>query len=70
MLVNYLRGRHAGKGDTRTQDTDSKGLADKWTLLLQIDSNEENEMMWADCGRYISGFKKRIYGTENSKTLG
>ncbi|MGM1430739.1 DUF1963 domain-containing protein [Sphingobacterium lactis] len=26
-------------------------MADKWTLLLQIDSNEENEMRWADCGR-------------------
>ncbi|MCD8213652.1 MAG: DUF1963 domain-containing protein [Campylobacter sp.] len=27
-----------------------KNISD-WTLLLQIDSNEENEMMWGDCGR-------------------
>ncbi|RYU93112.1 YwqG family protein [Emticicia agri] len=26
-------------------------IAKNWILLLQIDSNEENKMMWGDCGR-------------------
>jgi len=29
-----------------------------WVLLLQIDSNEENEMMWGDCGRLYFWIKK------------
>lgn len=29
-----------------------------WRLLLQIDSNDENEMMWGDCGRLYFWIKK------------
>ncbi len=32
--------------------------AKKWRLLLQIDSNEENEMMWGDVGRLYFWIKK------------
>lgn len=32
--------------------------AKNWRLLLQIDSNEENEMMWGDCGRLYFWIKK------------
>ena len=43
--------------------TDSKAKelepnAKNWRLLLQIDSNEENEMMWGDCGRLYFWIKK------------
>jgi uncharacterized protein YwqG len=32
--------------------------AEKWLLLLQIDSNEENGMMWGDCGRIYFWIKR------------
>ena len=32
--------------------------AKNWRLLLQIDSNEENDMMWGDCGRLYFWIKK------------
>lgn len=32
--------------------------AKNWRLLLQIDSNEENGMMWGDCGRLYFWIKK------------
>ena len=32
--------------------------AKNWQLLLQIDSNEENEMMWGDGGRLYFWIKK------------
>ena len=32
--------------------------AKKWKLLLQIDSNEENGMMWGDCGRLFFWIKE------------
>jgi uncharacterized protein YwqG len=32
--------------------------AKNWRLLLQIDSNDENEMMWGDCGRLYFWIKK------------
>jgi len=32
--------------------------AKKWRLLLQIDSNEENGMMWGDCGRLYFWIKE------------
>ena len=33
----------------------------EWTLLLQIGSNDENEMMWCDYGKFIYGSEKTIY---------
>jgi len=42
-------------------DPRAKGLepsAKNWILLLQIDSNDENEMMWGDCGRLYFWIKK------------
>ncbi|MDI9865670.1 YwqG family protein [Flectobacillus sp. DC10W] len=32
--------------------------AKNWRLLLQIDSNDENDMMWGDCGRLYFWIKK------------
>lgn len=32
--------------------------AKEWLLLLQIDSNEENGMMWGDCGRIYFWIKR------------
>src|SRR6218665_2777741 len=32
--------------------------AEKWLLLLQIDSNEENDMMWGDAGRIYFWIRK------------
>jgi uncharacterized protein YwqG len=32
--------------------------AKNWQLLLQIDSNEQNEMMWGDCGRLYFWIKR------------
>ncbi|TPE45178.1 YwqG family protein [Pontibacter mangrovi] len=42
-------------------DPRAKALAPNaanWRLLLQIDSNEANEMMWGDCGRLYFWIKK------------
>ena len=33
----------------------------EWTLLLQIGSNDENEMMWCDCGKIYLWIEKVIY---------
>ena len=30
----------------------------EWTLLLQIGSNDENEMMWCDCGKIYLWIRK------------
>lgn len=46
---------------TGYNDPKAKGLepnAKNWRLLLQIDSNEENEMMWGDSGRLYFWIKK------------
>jgi len=39
--------------------------AKNWLLLLQIDSNDENEMMWGDCGRLYFWIKKEDLLNQN-----
>ena len=43
---------------TGYNDPRAKANAKNWRLLLQIDSNEENGMMWGDCGRLYFWIKK------------
>jgi len=46
---------------TGYNDPKAKALepnAKNWQLLLQIDSNEENQMIWGDCGRLYFWIKK------------
>lgn len=42
--------------DPRAKELESN--AKNWRLLLQIDSNNENGMMWGDCGRLYFWIKK------------
>ncbi len=57
LVTNGLYcGNSSGYNDPRAKAL--KPNAKNWRLLLQIDSNEENEMMWGDCGRLYFWIKK------------
>lgn len=50
LVTNGLYcGDPSGYNDPRAKTLEPN--AKNWRLLLQIDSNEENDMMWGDCGR-------------------
>lgn len=49
-------GDPSGYNDPRAKALEPN--AKNWRLLLQIDSNDENEMMWGDCGRLYFWIKK------------
>ncbi|WP_276975506.1 YwqG family protein [Flavobacterium filum] len=50
LVTNGLYcGDSSGYNDLRAKALEPN--AKNWRLLMQIDSNEENEMMWGDCGR-------------------
>lgn len=50
LVTNGLYcGDSTGYNDPRANELAPN--AKNWRLLLQIDSNEKNEMMWGDCGR-------------------
>lgn len=50
-------GDPSGYNDPRVKALEPN--AKDWRLLLQIASNEENEMMWGDCGRLYFWIKKQ-----------
>ncbi|MBN8822380.1 MULTISPECIES: YwqG family protein [unclassified Spirosoma] len=57
LVTNGLyRGDPSGYNDLKVKALEPN--AKNWRLLLQIDSNEENEMMWGDCGRLYFWIKK------------
>lgn len=57
LVTNGLYcGDSSGYNDPRRKILEPN--AKDWRLLLQIDSNEENEMMWGDCGRLYFWIKK------------
>lgn len=57
LVTNGLYcGDPTGYNDPRAKALEPN--AKDWRLLLQIDSNEENEMMWGDCGRLYFWIKK------------
>lgn len=57
LVTNGLYcGDQTGFNDRRAKELEPN--AKNWRLLLQIDSNEENEMMWGDCGRLYFWIKK------------
>jgi uncharacterized protein YwqG len=57
LVTNGLYcGDSTGYNDPRAKAL--KPNAINWRLLLQIDSNDENEMMWGDCGRLYFWIKK------------
>lgn len=57
LVTNGLYcGDPSGYNDPRAKALEPN--AKNWRLLLQIDSNEENEMMWGDCGRLYFWIKK------------
>lgn len=57
LVTNGLYcGDASGFNDPRAKALEPN--AKDWRLLLQIDSNEENEMMWGDCGRLYFWIKK------------
>jgi len=57
LVTNGLYcGDPSGYNDPRAKELEPN--AKNWRLLLQIDSNEENEMMWGDCGRLYFWIKK------------
>jgi len=49
-------GDPSGYDDPRAKKLEPN--AKNWRLLLQIDSNDANEMMWGDCGRLYFWIKK------------
>jgi uncharacterized protein YwqG len=49
-------GDASGYNDPRVKSLEPN--AKNWKLLLQIDSNDENDMMWGDCGRLYFWIKK------------
>ncbi|MBT9394633.1 DUF1963 domain-containing protein [Hymenobacter sp. NST-14] len=59
LVTNGLYcGDPSGYQDPRAKDLESK--AADWRLLLQVDSNEEeNEMMWGDAGRLYFWIKEQ-----------
>lgn len=57
LVTNGLYcGDPSGYNDPRAKALEPN--AKNWRLLLQIDSNDENEMMWGDCGRLYFWIKK------------
>ena len=57
LVTNGLYcGDASGYNDPKRKELEPN--AKKWRLLLQIDSNEENGMMWGDCGRLYFWIKK------------
>jgi uncharacterized protein YwqG len=57
LVTNGLYcGDPSGYNDPRAKALEPNSR--NWRLLLQIDSNEENEMMWGDCGRLYFWIKK------------
>ncbi len=57
LVTNGLYcGDSTGYNDVRAKALEPN--AKNWRLLLQIDSNEENEMMWGDVGRLYFWIKK------------
>lgn len=57
LVTNGLYcGDPSGYNDPRAKALEPN--AKNWRLLLQIDSNEENDMMWGDCGRLYFWIKK------------
>ncbi|CAA9202035.1 YwqG family protein [Flavobacterium collinsii] len=57
LVTNGLYcGDPSGYNDPRAEALEKN--AKEWLLLLQIDSNEKNEMMWGDCGRLYFWIKK------------
>jgi uncharacterized protein YwqG len=57
LVTNGLYcGDLSGYNDPRAKALEPN--AKNWKLLLQIDSNEENEMMWGDCGRLYFWIKQ------------
>lgn len=57
LVTNGLYcGDPSGYNDPRAKTLEPN--AKNWRLLLQVDSNEENEMMWGDCGRLYFWIKK------------
>lgn len=57
LVTNGLYcGDPSGYNDPRANALEPN--AKNWCLLLQIDSNDENEMMWGDCGRLYFWIKK------------
>lgn len=49
-------GDPTGYNDPKAKELEPNAI--NWRLLLQIDSNDENEMMWGDCGRLYFWIKK------------
>ena len=57
LVTNGLYcGDPTGFNDPRAKELEPNAI--NWRLLLQIDSNIENEMMWGDCGRLYFWIKK------------
>jgi uncharacterized protein YwqG len=57
LVTNGLYcGDPSGYDDPRAKELEPN--AKNWRLLLQIDSNDENEMMWGDCGRLYFWIRK------------
>lgn len=57
LVTNGLYcGDASGYNDPRAKELAPN--AKNWRLLLQVDSNDENEMMWGDCGRLYFWIKK------------
>ena len=57
LVTNGLYcGDPSGYNDPRAKELEPN--AKNWRLLLQIDSNEENEMMWGDSGRLYFWIRK------------
>ena len=57
LVTNGLYcGDSSGYNNPRAKELEPN--AKNWMLLLQIDSNEENEMMWGDVGRLYFWIKK------------
>lgn len=58
-------GDPSGYNDPRAKELESG--ASQWRLLLQVDTDEESEMMWGDCGRLYfwirdEDLRKRNFG--------
>ncbi len=57
LVTNGLYcGDQTGYNDPKAKALEPNAI--NWRLLLQIDSNQENEMMWGDCGRLYFWIKK------------
>lgn len=57
LVTNGLYcGDSSGYNDPRAKKLETN--ATNWRLLLQIDSSDENAMMWGDCGRLYFWIKK------------